>query len=125
MTPLRFASLALLLVACGPENPSTITGSASRGRTLYAARACNGCHGSTGQGNTTGPNITGSKTAGIGEWSRDEFRKAVRESVGRNGMPLCSTMPPYPNLTEQQVADLFAFLLAEVNDTPQRGDACR
>lgn len=116
-------SLSLLLAgACGPPTP--ITGNPTSGRSLYAARSCNGCHGTNGQGSSTGPNVTGSTTAGIGEWTLDEFRAAVRQAQGRDGSKLCSTMPPYPNLTEQQSADLFAYLQAQKNDTPQRGQAC-
>ncbi|MBE2253846.1 MAG: cytochrome c [Myxococcus sp.] len=130
--PTLLRALCLLsvstLVACGGGTTMTPdagpTGNASTGMTLYAARSCNGCHGSLGEGNSTGPNISGSTTAGIGAWTQAEFTRAVRESVGRDGMKLCSTMTAYPSLTDQQVADLFAFLMAQKNDTAQRGQAC-
>lgn len=111
-----------VLIGCG-ETPAT-QGNPTTGRSLYGGRSCVGCHGSQGQGSSTGPNITGSMTAGIGSWTLDEFRKAVKEATGRDGSKLCSTMPPYPSLTSQQTADLFAYLQAQMNDTVQRGQAC-
>lgn len=119
---------ALLTAGCGqmmnPPADAGVTGNAANGMTLYVARSCNGCHGASGEGNSTGPNITGSTTAGIGAWTLAEFTKAMREAIGRDGMKFCTTMTPYPNLTDQQVADLFAFLKAQKNDTVQRGMAC-
>ena len=100
------------------------TGSVSAGMTLFAARSCNGCHGTLGEGNSTGPNISGSTTAGIGAWTQAEFSKAVKQAISRTGRMYCGTMTPYPTLTDQQVADLFAFLKAQKNDTVQRGLAC-
>jgi cytochrome c2 len=100
------------------------TGSVSAGMTLFAARSCNGCHGTLGEGNSTGPNISGSTTAGIGAWTQAEFSKAVKQAIGRDNMMFCPTMTPYPTLTDQQLADLFAFLKAQKNDTVQRGMAC-
>ena len=100
------------------------TGSVSAGMTLFAARSCNGCHGNLGEGNSTGPNISGSTTAGIGAWTQAEFTKAVKQAISRTGRMYCATMTPYPTLSEQQVADLFAFLKAQKNDTVQRGMAC-
>jgi len=132
MTALRLAVTALCfstLLACGGGGTMTPvdagpTGSVSAGMTLFAARSCNGCHGSLGEGNSTGPNISGSTTAGIGAWTLAEFSKAVKQAIGRDNMPLCSTMTAYPSLNDQQVADLFAFLKAQTNDTAQRGQAC-
>ncbi|MBL8921049.1 MAG: cytochrome c [Myxococcaceae bacterium] len=126
---MRLSLLAafLLLAACGQMNTTPDagpTGNAANGMTLYVARSCNGCHGASGEGNSTGPNVTGSTTAGIGTWTLAEFTKALRESIGKDGMKFCTTMTPYPNLTDQQVADLFAFLQAQKNDTVQRGMAC-
>ena len=97
-------------------------GNVSAGMTLY--RSCNGCHGNAGEGNATGPNITGSTTAGIGAWTQAELTKAVKQAIGRDNMAFCATMTPYPTLTDVQLADLFAFLKAQKNDTVQRGTAC-
>lgn len=122
----------LALVGCGQmmttdagvDAGSSVTGNAMNGMTLYAARSCNGCHGATGEGNTTGPNISGSTTAGIGSWTLANFSTAVKEAKSPTGKTYCSTMTPFPTLTEQQLADLFAFLIAQKHDTPQRGTAC-
>lgn len=118
---------AFSTIACGQMNTTPDagpTGKVADGMTLYVARSCNGCHGASGEGNSTGPNITGSTTAGIGAWTIGEFTKAVRQAIGKDGTMLCSSMTPYPTLTDQQVADLFAYLKAQKNDTVQRGMAC-
>lgn len=119
------ASLALL-AACGPMGTpdAGLTGNVTSGMSLFAGRTCNGCHGPAGEGNSTGPNITGSTTAGIGSWNLAAFTKAVREATSPSGRKYCTTMTAYPTLTDQQVADLFAFLMAQKNDTVQRGTAC-
>lgn len=125
--PFVLAALATSLTACGQMNTPPDAGPAgnvSNGMTLFTARSCNGCHGTAGEGNAVGPNITGSTTAGIGNWTLAEFTKAVRDAIGRDGVKFCTTMTPYPTLSDQQVADLFAFLKAQKNDTVQRGQAC-
>lgn len=116
----------LTMAGCGQTGTpdAGITGNVMSGMTLYAARSCNGCHGATGEGNATGPNITGSTTAGIGSWTLAGFSKAVKEATSPTGRKYCSTMTPFPTLTDQQVADLFAYLMAQKNDTVQRGTAC-
>lgn len=126
MTRATLTVCFVLLTACGSMSTpdAGLVGNAASGMTLYGARSCNGCHGQLGEGNSTGPNISGSNTAGIGTWTQAEFNRAVRESVGRDGMRLCSTMTPYPTLTDQQLADLFAFLKGQKHDTVQRGQAC-
>jgi mono/diheme cytochrome c family protein len=124
--PLVIAT-TLLAAACGQMNTTPDagpTGNAANGMTLYVARSCNGCHGASGEGNSTGPNITGSTTAGIGAWTLAEFTRAVRQAIGKDGTMLCSSMTPYPTLTDTQVADLFAYLKSQKNDTVQRGMAC-
>jgi len=115
------------LVACGGGTMTPDAGpagNATAGMTLFVARSCNGCHGNLGEGNATGPNISGSTTAGIGSWTQPEFSKAVKQATSRTGRMYCATMTAYPTLSDQQVADLFAFLKAQKNDTVQRGTAC-
>lgn len=94
------------------------------GQALYVSRSCNGCHGASGEGNATGPNITGSTTAGIGNWSLADFTKAVREAKSPTGRQYCSTMTAFPSMTDTQVLDLFTYLKGQKNDTVQRGMAC-
>jgi cytochrome c2 len=130
MKTLRLSAIIVTfstLTACGGATNTVDagpTGNVSAGMTLYTARSCNGCHGNLGEGNSTGPNISGSTTAGIGSWTQAEFTKAVRQAIGRDNMMFCATMMPYSALTDQQLADLFAFLKAQKNDTVQRGQAC-
>jgi mono/diheme cytochrome c family protein len=127
MNSLRFFSVAVAVTACGPMNitpDAGPTGNAMNGQALYVARSCNGCHGASGEGNATGPNITGSTTAGIGNWSLADFTKAVREAKSPTGRQYCSTMTAFPSMTDPQVLDLFTYLKGQKNDTAQRGQAC-
>jgi mono/diheme cytochrome c family protein len=57
-------------------------------------------------------NITSSKTAGIGDWSDDEIKRAITKGVRKDGSPL---KPPmgfafYANLTDADLDALVAYL---------------
>ena len=92
---------------------------------VYASSStgCNLCHGTSGEGSAIGPNISGSKAAGIGDWTLAQFTAAVRMGKDKDGSMLCGTMVPQPAVTEQDAADMYAFLLSKTNDTPMKG-AC-
>jgi mono/diheme cytochrome c family protein len=99
-------------------------GNAATGATLYAsaAVACNACHGENAEG-TLGPNITGSMTAGIGSWTEAQFYQVVRNGTARSGMKVCAEMIPFTSamLSDQGIADIFAFVMSKSSDTVQRG----
>ena len=83
----------LLLVACG--DPSSLTGDAANGDTLYQAN-CASCHASDGTGGS-GPNITGE----IEETG--ELTDIILNGEG--------DMPGFADsLSDQDVADIIAFL---------------
>lgn len=100
-------------------------GDAAAGKTEYEAKFCGTCHGTTGEGGLLGPNITGSMTAGIGTWSYADFEAAVRVGTDPRGGFLCTTMTTYPesSITAEAMANLYAFLMAEMNETVMMG-AC-
>jgi mono/diheme cytochrome c family protein len=122
------ALLALALSACGADTSSTDTDAGTNttaaGKTLYTAR-CASCHGATGAGGI-GPNITGSTTAGIGGWTDAQFLTSLRDGKDDAGEALCSTMPHYTTaqITDAQVADLFAYLKSLSSDTENPGTGC-
>jgi mono/diheme cytochrome c family protein len=80
---------------------------------------CNTCHGATGAG-LLGPNISGSVSAGIGSWTEAQFAVAVRTGINKKGEMLCALMPMYPE-TDSDLADLYAYLLSQPNDTMTQG----
>lgn len=101
-----------------------LTGDATRGAALYANKdvACDSCHGKNGEGDQ-GPNITNSSTAGIGTWSYQEFHDAVRLQKRKGGGMLCTFMQPFAekDLSEQGMADIYAWLKTKSSDTVVKG----
>lgn len=92
------------------------TGNVANGQTLFTNKGCNACHGMSAEGSASGPNISGSTTAGIGAWSQADFAKAVRQAVSPTGKMYCSSMQPLPTLSDTQVADLFAFVKSKTSE---------
>lgn len=92
------------------------TGNVANGQALYTNKTCATCHGMSAEGTASGPNITGSTTAGIGAWSQADFTKAVRQAISPTGKTYCSNMQPLPTLSDTQVADLFAFVKSKMSE---------
>ncbi len=97
-----------------------------RGR--YAARAadCAACHTVQGGGlfaggfpmetpfgTIHGSNITPSADYGIGRWTKEEFRVAVRDGVTPTGRHLYPAMPynSYHLMTDDDLDDIYAYLM--------------
>lgn len=103
------------------------------GRIVFVASDCSTCHASPNQDNPLKlgggraldtefgrfymPNISSDKKDGIGNWTLEQFTKAVREGVGPNGiMPDGQNLYPafpytsYQRLTANDVRDLFAYI---------------
>ena len=84
------------LIACGDkdatEDNSDITGNASAGETLYASD-CSGCHGSTADGGSA-PGLKGVEV--------EVFTDVLANGIGY--------MPAFPNYTEQDIADVVAYI---------------
>lgn len=59
-------------------------------------------------GNITSPNITPDSETGIGAWTDDQFVRAVREGVGRDGSRLYPAMP-YTSYTKMSRDDVLAI----------------
>jgi mono/diheme cytochrome c family protein len=102
--------------------------SVARGKYLYQAADCGGCHGDpqhgadpvgglgldTPFGTFRAPNITPDKEHGIGTWSEPEFKAALRAGVGRHGEYLFPVFPytSFTKMTDRDMADLFAYLMS-------------
>jgi mono/diheme cytochrome c family protein len=92
-----------------------------RGRQVAIAADCMGCHTKPGGkpfaggvalqtpfGTLVAPNITPHSEAGIGDWTDEEFVRAVREGRGRGGRRLYPAMP-YPSYTKMSTEDVLAI----------------
>jgi len=100
--------------------PAAITDPVKRGEYLARAADCQACHtqqggkayagGRTFQlpfGTLYSTNITADRINGIGTWSDEEFVRAIREGVGREGH-LYPAMP-YTSYTALSTADVLAI----------------
>jgi mono/diheme cytochrome c family protein len=94
---------AVLASGCGPmtreEKISALSGTASAGASLYSAN-CSSCHGVDGKGAATFPSL-------VEPVKNDPKAEVVGVILnGKTG----TSMMSYATLTDQQVADLYAYL---------------
>lgn len=104
---------------------SVVDGDARRGAYLARMSGCIACHTNfesggnplagglglpTDFGTFFSPNLTTDPENGIGNWSLEEFAKAVRQGVSPDGDPYYPSFPYpfYARFTDQDVADLWA-----------------
>lgn len=107
-----------------PEPAAFPTGDADRGAYLARASGCVSCHTNaaakglalaggapldTPFGTFVPPNITPHTTAGIGNWTIQDFARAVRQGVSPEGDPYYPvfTYSFYAGFTDQEIADLW------------------
>ncbi|WP_043113242.1 c-type cytochrome [Solimonas flava] len=112
-----------------PLPAGTLTTDArARGEQLVRLGDCRACHTARGGAAYAGgravptpfgtfyaPNITPDAETGIGQWSADDFWRALHEGKGRDGRPLYPTFP-YTNFTRVSRADadaMYAYLRAQ------------
>src|SRR5690349_4734312 len=108
-----------------------------RGAELAALGDCAGCHTrpggpafsggvplQTGFGTIYGTNITPDVAFGIGTWSEEAFRRALREGVSRDGHLLYPAFPydHFTRLSDGDIKALYAFLMSRdaVPETPPK-----
>ncbi|HEV7782917.1 MAG TPA: hypothetical protein VGO58_16690, partial [Chitinophagaceae bacterium] len=68
------------------------------------------------------PNLTPDKETGIGNFSKMDFRKAVREGITPSGHELLPPMDKFKELTDKQVDAIYDYLesLPPVNHQVRR-----
>jgi len=76
---------------------------------LEMTRKCTSCHDVTYQGSGFYPNITPDAETGIGSWSEEDIKVAIRDGKDIEGKTLCATMERYA-FTEPQLSDLAIYL---------------
>ena len=99
-------ALSILFIGCGDgdsgdngasgsrvDDIQALTGDATEGQTLYAS-SCQGCHASDGTGQNGNPDITGSIS--------DSDINIILTGPGQ--------MPAFSSLTDQQIADIAAYV---------------
>jgi mono/diheme cytochrome c family protein len=57
-----------------------------------------------------GPNLTPDKETGIGNFTEEDFTKAIREGITPSGRKLSSPMGKFKSLTDKQVNAIYTYL---------------
>lgn len=111
----------------------------AKGKYLAIAADCGACHTapshgsemsggyiiSSPLGNIVASNITPSKVAGIGNYTEEDFAKAVRHGINKQGQHLYPAMPytSYAKITDDDMHALYAYFMhgvkADDNVPPQ------
>ena len=109
-----------------PERSAFDPADVAKGARLAAIGNCDVCHTAPGGPNYAGnrpiatplgtiysTNITPAPGNGIGRWSEDAFRRAMREGVSRRGRHLYPAFPydHYTRLDDKDIHALYAFLM--------------
>ncbi|ARJ42386.1 cytochrome C [Pantoea alhagi] len=126
---LRLKQIALsLALVCGAAHAAD-DALIKKGEYLATASDCTACHTADhGQpfaggkaiespvGEIIATNITPSKTAGIGNYSEQQFSAALRQGVRADGASLYPAMPytAYATLTDEDIHALYAYFMSGV-----------
>ena len=126
----------MLATAGSQAQTPSAGGDAEHGKYLYYAGGCGSCHAApasdkcddlkskddlkpvggrclkTEYGKFYVPNITPDKQTGIGEWSTEDFVRAMTTGTAPNGANLYPAFPyaSYQHITHSDLLDLWAFL---------------
>ncbi|WP_159712236.1 cytochrome c [Geminicoccus flavidas] len=120
---------AILLAALGLAWPAA---GMERGELLFHLGGCQSCHSREGAPPLAGgaplvtplgtfhpPNITPDPATGIGNWSEDDFLRAMAEGIAPDGSPYYPSFPfaSYARMTRDDLRALWAYLRNEVAPT--------
>lgn len=112
-----------------PPGPIWSAETVEKGRLVFAAGNCAGCHTAEGGIPLTGgrametpfgtvytTNLTPDAETGLGGWSYPAFARAMREGVSRDGRHLYPAFPytSFARLTEGDMQALYAFIQSQV-----------
>ncbi|RDS86173.1 c-type cytochrome [Dyella psychrodurans] len=139
LVAILFSAYALLIVshpgdehAAQPQSAGTPSdfadkGAVARGEYLARAADCVACHTVPGGaafaggvafklpfGTIYSPNITADKDTGIGDWSDDDFVRAMHAGVDKDGRPLYPAFPytSYTALSRDDILAIKAYLFS-------------
>ncbi len=119
------------VVGAAPADPELI----QRGEYLARVGDCVACHTAPGGpvfagglelptpvGNIVATNITPSKTAGIGNYTLEQFDAAVRRGIRADGKPLYPAMPypSYAKVTDEDIEAMYAYFMNAVEPVETR-----
>lgn len=130
-TPRWFVPAVAVLALCGAAGPGDPAsdpqpaGDPAAGARWAGLGGCAACHTAEGGpayggghvldtpwGTFVGPNLSSDPVHGLGAWTFDDFRRAMRDGRAPDGRPYYPSFP-YPSftaMTDDDLADLWAFL---------------
>lgn len=120
------AALSLILLAT-PTLADGDEAAIRRGEYIFNAAGCYGCHTDvkgkgamlaggrrlkTPFGDFLAPNITPDPDHGIGNWTLQDFTRAIREGISPSGDPYYPAFPytSFSRMAESDIADLWTYL---------------
>ncbi|MBZ2399656.1 cytochrome c [Erwinia amylovora] len=134
MKKITFTALVLGIMAFNVAADDAAVEQIKRGEYLARAGDCTACHTKVGAaafagglpmvtpiGTIYSTNITPDKQYGIGDYSYDDFQKAVRHGVAKNGDTLYPAMP-YPSyavVSDEDMQALYAYFMHGVQPMAQ------
>ena len=119
------AALAFIPLAAAQTSATTVPIEVQRGEYLARAGDCISCHTAKGGkpyaggyrintpfGFMLAPNITPDGATGIGNWSQDDFHRALHDGVNKRGQDMYPTMPYdfYTKVTREDSDAIYAYL---------------
>ena len=130
MTRSKFLAVVLLLsCACSPSHAQQPQTPTNKGEYLARAGDCVACHsvkggkafaGGLAMGTPMGTiyttNITPDPDTGIGNYSLEDFDRAVRSGVAKDGHHLYPAMPypSYAKISDEDLKELYTFFMKDV-----------
>jgi mono/diheme cytochrome c family protein len=121
---MRWLWIALAALACN-ASADEHSAAVERGRYVATAANCISCHTrdngaayaggrslATPLGQIHSTNITPDRKTGIGTWTEEDLRRALREGIAADGRHLFPAFPYpfYTRLSDRDIADLYSFL---------------
>ncbi|MBL8607914.1 MAG: hypothetical protein JNL38_11360 [Myxococcales bacterium] len=77
---------------------------------------------SAGRATLYAPNLTPDNDTGIGSWTDDQLKFAIRDGVGKDGLTLCPPMQHYTGLSDEKLKEIITAMrrLPAVKNDVQR-----
>lgn len=113
---------------------ASVSAAESNGEYIARISDCVACHTAEGGaamaggkkfptpvGDIYSTNITPDKAQGIGNYSYEDFEKAVRQGIAKDGHPLYPAMPypSYAKLSDEDVQALYRYFMHDVTPSAQ------
>lgn len=126
MTCLKWLFLLTLFCALSSAAEDVSPELISKGKYIATAGDCVACHSIAGKESFTGglkmmtpvgaiysTNITPDKATGIGEYTYDDFAKALRQGIAKDGRHLYPAMPytAYAKVNDEDMHALYAYMM--------------